>query len=47
MGEHLLCKQGVVGSNPFISTTNLRKFIKRKAKRLETQIPKWAHSSAG
>ena len=21
MGEHLLCKQGVKGSNPFISTT--------------------------
>ena len=20
MGEHLLCKQGVIGSNPFIST---------------------------
>ena len=21
LGEHLLCKQGVIGSNPFISTT--------------------------
>ena len=22
LGEHLLCKQGVIGSNPFISTTS-------------------------
>ena len=21
LGEHLLCKQGVIGSNPFISTS--------------------------
>ena len=25
LGEHLLCKQGVNGSIPFISTTGLRK----------------------
>ena len=24
LGEHLLCKQGVIGSNPFTSTTSLR-----------------------
>ena len=24
LGEHLLCKQGVIGSNPFISTNFLR-----------------------
>ena len=24
LGEHLLCKQGVIGSIPFISTTYLR-----------------------
>ena len=25
LGEHLLCKQGVIGSIPFISTTSERK----------------------
>ena len=24
LGEHLLCKQGVIGSNPFISTSGLK-----------------------
>ena len=31
LGEHLLCKQGVVGSNPFISTKD-REDPKKKAK---------------
>ena len=26
LGEHLLCKQGVNGSIPFISTTGLKRF---------------------
>ena len=25
LGEHLLCKQGVIGSNPFISTNFFKK----------------------
>ena len=54
LGEHLLCKQGVIGSNPFISTnffswekeaqpTSLC-FQRRKRPGYEA---KWAHSSAG
>lgn len=29
LGEHLLCKQGVIGSNPFISTSGLKPQTKR------------------
>ena len=35
LGEHLLCKQGVIGSNPFISTSGLKpqtKRVQREAK---------------
>ena len=38
LGEHLLCKQGVIGSIPFISTKKLRG---------NTKPHKWAHSSGG
>ena len=31
LGEHLPCKQGVMGSNPIISTTNLKKGSKTNA----------------
>ena len=39
LGEHLLCKQGVIGSNPFISTSG------EEVENLGTRI--WAYSSAG
>ena len=29
LGEHLLCKQGVIGSIPFISTSRLNRQINR------------------
>ena len=37
LGEHLLCKQGVIGSIPFISTKGW----------ITTSRTKWAHSSGG
>ena len=40
LGEHLPCKQGVMGSNPIISTRG-------KRWREDTPITKWAHSSGG
>ena len=40
LGEHLLCKQGVIGSIPFISTMG-------KDGRPPSQTKKWAYSSAG
>ena len=43
LGEHLLCKQGVIGSIPFISTTREGKGLNGR----ETPLTKWAHSSAG
>ena len=43
LGEHLPCKQGVKGSNPFISTTVRTERTDRKG-RCETE---WAHSSEG
>ena len=36
LGEHLLCKQGVIGSNPFISTKKLEAGYQRL--RVERQI---------
>ena len=55
LGEHLLCKQGVIGSNPFISTIFLceREDGEQKAKLSERRTARagspsiWAHSSAG
>jgi hypothetical protein len=41
LGEHLLCKQGVIGSNPFISTKGRTKADGR------TFWQTWAHSSGG
>ena len=38
LGEHLPCKQGVKGSNPFISTIVTTLYL---------VIIKWAYSSAG
>ena len=41
LGEHLPCKQGVMGSNPIIST---------RGKKMEKKIHRdteWAHSSGG
>ena len=38
LGEHLLCKQGVRGSIPLISTRGSRE---------EPESTKWAHSSGG
>ena len=40
LGEHLLCKQGVIGSNPFISTTSFTPegVEGRKEKSRETEI---------
>ena len=40
--EHLLCKQGVIGSNPFTSTTQSRVVLKR-----DPGNKTRAHSSAG
>ena len=37
LGEHLPCKQGVMGSNPIISTN----------KWIIPETTKWAYSSAG
>ena len=39
LGEHLPCKQGVMGSNPIISI--------KKVERLTKFSSEWAHSSAG
>ena len=44
LGEHLPCKQGVKGSNPFISTSLERG---KRRKRRETKHYLRAHSSAG
>ncbi len=33
LGEHLLCKQGVIGSNPFISTRAGRKVTNDRKRR--------------
>ena len=40
LGEHLLCKQGVIGSIPFISTRG-------QGKNTAEALSKWAHSSGG
>ena len=42
LGEHLPCKQGVMGSNPIISTKGTRRMTKD-----ELTTEKWAHSSGG
>ncbi len=42
MGEHLPCKQGVEGSNPFISTR-----LGRVEGEGWTDQTEWAHSSVG
>ena len=42
LGEHLLCKQGVIGSNPFISTRAGQRY-----QGPEAPDTKWAHSSGG
>ena len=58
MGEHLPCKQGVMGSNPIISTTGKKPegkdanggiFAKAIRQRWMdyTEITKLAHSSVG
>ena len=46
LGEHLPCKQGVMGSNPIISTKH---FLKRKCEGegSELHLIIWAYSSAG
>ena len=41
LGEHLPCKQGVMGSIPIISTKGTRWRMKA------TEITEWAHSSGG
>ena len=53
LGEHLLCKQGVIGSNPFISTSPAEesKWLKQETQEgaweTTSQTKKWAYSSAG
>ena len=54
LGEHLLCKQGVIGSNPFISTIffldgekEAKAYERRNGPEPEAQRIIWAHSSAG
>ena len=59
LGEHLLCKQGVIGSIPFISTKDRigfkatkvsEKQMKSKGLKKETDPDRksiWAYSSAG
>ena len=42
LGEHLLCKQGVIGSNPFISTSGLKPQTKRVQS--ETEVKASAHA---
>ena len=46
LGEHLPCKQGVMGSNPIISTRS-ESFKKWRKDGRDTRLTKWAHSSAG
>ena len=52
LGEHLPCKQGVKGSNPFISKDKRKEaYLNKKLKRKRTKDKRekliWAHSSAG
>ena len=56
LGEHLPCKQGVMGSNPIISTRpqcghpifdQLQRSRKTTREDGEDLYPTWAHSSAG
>ena len=44
LGEHLPCKQGVMGSNPIISTKEVKTSGTRDE---ETEKTIWAHSSGG
>ena len=50
LGEHLLCKQGVIGSIPIRSTTSLRKVVvcgrrlsARKSAASSTRFQSWSH----
>ena len=53
LGEHLLCKQGVIGSNPFISTNftlgkgSAAHELRFPAEKRPGYEATWAHSSAG
>ena len=44
LGEHLLCKQGVIGSNPFISTSGDRGAKRRVPERGLIAQPVRAHA---
>ena len=39
LGEHLLCKQGVIGSNPFISTSPAEAMAEEETKRARGKPP--------
>ena len=47
LGEHLLCKQGVIGSIPFISTNSLEESKREVKGKSDTPNHLWAHSSGG
>ena len=44
LGEHLPCKQGVMGSNPIISTRDEQSLRGTKG---QGTVTEWAHSSGG
>ena len=46
MGERLLCKQEVIGSNPFTSTTGLPRAVARDVRR-EQETPSGARLTPG
>ena len=45
LGEHLLCKQGVIGSNPFIST--IFSFVKEKMEKRKQLLSEDRRPRAG
>ena len=46
LGEHLPCKQGVMGSNPIISTRHFSEWKNARVKEAK-HTTTWAYSSAG
>ena len=47
LGEHLPCKQGVMGSNPIISTSDTKRYRKEGERGKREPLTTKAHSSGG
>ena len=45
LGEHLLCKQGVIGSIPFTSTISVQNVQTAQATNSRQAIPSWRTST--